>query len=291
MEATSNNKRIARNTLLLYFRMILLMVISLYTSRVVIEVLGVIDFGIFNVVGGLVAMLGALNGSMAIAVQRYLSFEIGKGSEEGIKRIFSMSIIAHVIISLLVFILAETVGCWFLENKINIPADRYDAAMWVFHCVVVACLFTIVQIPYNAIILAKEKMGAFAYISILEVILKLGIAFMLLIGNLDKLKLYGILTAATTILVTIVYRVYCIKKFQEARFKFIWDKKIIKELTSFAGWSMMGQLAWAFTGQGVNIILNIFFGPSVNAARGLSEQVNGAVSRFISNFQMAVNPH
>lgn len=289
-QTTDNNKRIAKNTLLLYFRMLLMMFVTLFTSREVLDKLGVTDYGIYNVVGGVVAMLGFLNSSMSNAVQRYLSFEIGKNNEAGVNRIFNVSLFAHAGIAVFVFIVMEIVGVWYLNTHMNIPAERMDAANWVLQCSIFTTLFTIVQVPYNAIIISKEQMGIYAYISILEVVLKLLVVYMLAIGNFDKLKLYSILIMVVTIGIVMIYRFYCTRKYKEAKFKLIKDWNLLKQIVGFASWNMLGELAWVFTGQGVNIILNSFFGPVVNAARGLAEQVNGAVNRFVANFQTAVNP-
>lgn len=290
MKELSNSKRIAKNTLFLYFRMLLLMLVSLYTSRVVLDKLGIIDFGIYNVVGGIVAMLGFLNSAMANAVQRYLSFEIGKGVENRVNHIFNIALFAHFCIASIVFILMEVFGVWYLNTYMNIPLERLSAANWVLQCSILITLFSIIQVPYNAIIIAKEQMGIYAYISILEAFLKLAVVYLLYIGNFDKLKLYSVLMMLVTIVTLLLYRTYCIKKYSEAKFRWVRDYKTLKEISVFASWNMFGELAWVFTGQGVNIILNLFFGPSVNAARGLSDQVNGAVYRFINNFQTAVNP-
>lgn len=289
-QTTDNNKRIAKNTLLLYFRMLLMMFVTLFTSREVLDKLGVSDYGIYNVVGGVVAMLGFLNSSMSNAVQRYLSFEIGKNNEAGVNRIFNVSLFAHAGIAVFVFIVMEIVGVWYLNTHMNIPAERMDAANWVLQCSIFTTLFTIVQVPYNAIIISKEQMGIYAYISILEVVLKLLVVYMLAIGNFDKLKLYSVLIMVVTIGIVMIYRFYCTRKYKEAKFKLIKDWNLLKQIVGFASWNMLGELAWVFTGQGVNIILNSFFGPVVNAARGLAEQVNGAVNRFVANFQTAVNP-
>lgn len=289
-QTTDNNKRIAKNTLLLYFRMLLMMFVTLFTSREVLDKLGVTDYGIYNVVGGVVAMLGFLNSSMSNAVQRYLSFEIGKNNEASVNRIFNVSLFAHAGIAVFVFIVMEIVGVWYLNTHMNIPAERMDAANWVLQCSIFTTLFTIVQVPYNAIIISKEQMGIYAYISILEVVLKLLVVYMLAIGNFDKLKLYSVLIMVVTIGIVMIYRFYCTRKYKEAKFKLIKDWNLLKQIVGFASWNMLGELAWVFTGQGVNIILNSFFGPVVNAARGLAEQVNGAVNRFVANFQTAVNP-
>lgn len=289
-DTSQNNKRIAKNTLLLYFRMLLLMLVTLYTSRVVINKLGVTDFGIYNVVGGIVSMLGFLTSAMANAVQRFLSFEIGKGNSERINHIFNVSLMAHYCIAVFVLFVMEVAGVWYLNYYMNIPAERLNAANWVLQCSIFTAMFSIIQVPYNAIIISKEQMGVYAYISILEAILKLAIVYLLSICSFDRLKFYSVLVMVVTIGILMAYRIFCIKKYEEAKFKFIKDIKTLKEITKFAGWNMLGELAWVFTGQGVNIILNIFFGPAVNAARGLAEQVNGAVMKFINGFQTAVNP-
>ncbi len=290
MVSSVNNKRIAKNTLLLYVRMLLIMAVTLYTSRVVLDKLGITDYGIYNVVGGIVGMLGFLTSSMSNAVQRFLSFEIGTGNTEGVNRIFNISLVAHYVIAVFVLVVMEIGGVWYLNTYMNIPADRLDAANWVLQCSILTTMFAIVQVPYNAIIIAKEQMGIYAYISILEVTLKLAVVYLLVIGNVDRLKLYSVLIMVVTVGVLMVYRIYCVRKYSEAKFKFVKDAKVFKDIVSFAGWNMLGEIAWVFTGQGVNIVLNLFFGPAVNAARGLADQVNGAVSRFVSNFQTAVNP-
>lgn len=291
MTATiGNNKRIAKNTLLLYFRMLLMMVVSLFTSRVVLDKLGVTDYGIYNVVGGVVSMLGFLTGAMSNAVQRFLSFEIGKGDKQRVNQIFSLSLMAHCGIAVVVLIVMELAGVWYLNTYMNIPFDRLNAANWVLQCAIVSTLFSIMQVPYNAIIIAKEQMGIYAYISIFEVCVRLLLVYLLTVGNCDRLKLYSVMMMLVTIVVLVIYKIYCMKKYDEAKFHAVKDNKVLKEIVEFAGWNMLGEIAWVFTGQGVNIILNLFFGPAVNAARGLADQVNGAVSRFVSNFQVAVNP-
>lgn len=259
-DTSQNNKRIAKNTLLLYFRMLLLMAVTLYTSRVVLDKLGITDYGIYNVVGGIVSMLGFLTGAMGNAVQRYLSFEIGKGNKQRVNHIFNISLLAHAIISIIVFIIMEIAGVWYLNTYMNIPMDRLDAANWVLQCSILTTIFTIMQVPYNAIIIAKEQMGIYAYISILEVVLKLAVVYLLVIGHFDRLKLYSVLIMIVTISILMVYRIYCIKKYDEAKFRFVKDTKTLKEMIGFASWNMLGEIAWAFTGQGVNIILNIFSG-------------------------------
>lgn len=285
-----NNKRIAKNTLLLYFRMLFMMAVSLYTSRVVLATLGVEDFGIYNVVGGVVAMFGFLNSAMSSSTQRYLTFELGKGDFSQLQKVFTTSITIHALISLLIVILAETVGLWFLYYKMTIPSERMDAAMWVYQMSVLATVVMFMSVPYNATIIAHEKMGAFAYISVLEVVLKLAIVFLLQIGNFDKLKMYAVLIFVVQLSIRLIYGNYCGKHFNESKVKKIYDKKLLREMVGFAGWSLWGHCAVIAYTQGLNIILNIFFGPVVNAARGVAVQVQNAINQFSFNFQMALNP-
>lgn len=289
-QTSDNNKRIAKNTLLLYFRMLFMMTISLFTSRVVLNTLGVEDYGIYNVVGGIVAMFGFINGSMSSATQRYITFALGKGDKSRLQTVFSTTLQIHTLIAGVIVLLGETVGLWFLYNKMQIPADRMNAAFWVLQASIISTVIMIISVPYNADIVAHEKMSAFAYISILEVVLKLAIVYMLVMFSFDKLILYGFLLLAVQILIRFCYSVYCNKHFEETRYKHVWDKKLFKEMTGFAGWSMFGNLAAVLFGQGLNMLLNVFFGPVVNAARGIAVQVQNAVQQFVGNFQMALNP-
>ena len=290
MTTTANNKRIAKNTLLLYIRMILVMAVTLYTSRVVLNTLGVEDYGIYNVVGGIVAMFGFINSSMSSATQRYLTFTLGKGDEKRLQTIFSTSLQIHALIAGIVFILGETVGLWFLWNKMQIPVDRMDAAFWVLQCSILSAVVMIVSIPYNADIVAHEKMSAFAYISVLEVVLKLAIVYLLVVFSIDKLILYAILVLAVQILIRFCYSIYCGRHFSETKYRHVWDKELFKEMSGFASWSMFGNLSAVIFTQGLNLLLNVFFGPVVNAARAVAVQVQGAVHQFVGNFQMAINP-
>jgi len=285
-----NNKRIAKNTLLLYVRMFFMMAIALYTSRVVLATLGVEDYGIYNVVGGVVAMFGFLNGAMSSATSRYITFALGKGDERNKSNVFIACINVHAILSIVILILAETVGLWYVYNYLVVPHSRFFAALWVYQCSVIATLVMIMSVPYNACIIAHEKMSAFAYISIIEVVAKLLIVYLLVISPMDKLIVYAILILAVQLGVRFCYTVYCGKHFNETKYHFSWDGKLVKELFSFAVWSLWGNMSVTAYTQGINLMLNAFFGPVVNAARGISVQVQAAVSQFISNFQMAVNP-
>lgn len=286
----SDNKRIAKNTLLLYFRMIFIMAIQLFTSRVVLNTLGIDDYGIYNVVGGVVAMFGFLNKAMTTSTQRYLTFELGKGDFDQLRRVFSTSICIHLLISVVVVLLAETVGLWFLLEKMIIPESRMNAAMWVYQLSVFTTVVAIMSFPYNAAIIAHEKMSAFAYISVAEVVLKLAVVYLLTLASVDKLVLYAILICLIQILIRVVYSMYCTRHFAETKCGFIKDKALFKEMFSFAGWNLWGHAASIMFSQGLNILLNLFFGPTVNAARAIAVQVESAIHQFSNNFQMALNP-
>ena len=289
-QTSQNNKRIAKNTLLLYVRMLFLMAVNLYTSRVVLNALGVEDFGIYNVVGGVVAMFGFINSSMASATQRYITFALGKGNMDGLQKVFSTALQIHALISAIIVVLGETVGLWFMYTQMQIPAERMDAAFWVLQCSIVSTVVMIVSVPYNADIIAHEKMSAFAYISILEAVLKLAVAYLLIAFSADKLVLYAFLILAVQLLIRFCYSLYCNRHFEESRYRHVWDKALFKEMTGFAGWSMFGNLSAVLFGQGLNMLLNVFFGPVVNAARAVAVQVQTAVQQFVGSFQMALNP-
>ena len=289
-QISDNNKRIAKNTILLYVRMILLLLVSLYTSRIILQTLGVEDYGIYNVVGGVVAMFAFLNGAMAGATQRFLNFSLGKNDKKEVNEIFNTSIIIHLIIALSVIVLAETVGLWFMYNKMVIPANRFEAAFWVFQCSVLSMAVNMMSVPYNAVIIAHEKMGAFAYISLLEAILKLLIVYVLIVAGWDKLKLYACLLLLVSISIRMVYSSFSKRHFEETKFKWIWNKARIKEMGTFACWNLIGNLALIAVTQGLNMVLNVFFGPIVNAARGVAVQVQNVIQQFATNLQMAINP-
>lgn len=287
---TQNNKRIAKNTLMLYARMIVTMLVTLYTSRVILQTLGVMDFGIYNAVGGVVAMLGFINNSMSIAVQRYLSYDLGCKDMESLNRTFNMALVIHLLIAGIVALLAETIGYYFLTRYMNFPPSRFEAALWIFHFSVLTCCVRFLMVPYNALIISFERMNIFAYLSIGEAVFGLLIVYLLQIGDADKLKLYAVLVFVVSVLITAMYAVYCRLKIKEIKFRITWDKTLFRRLLSFASWSALGEMGWAATGQGVNVVLNLFFGPVVNAARGITFQVSAAVNRFVQSFQMAVNP-
>ena len=289
-DTSVNNKRIAKNTLLLYVRTLFIMLVTLYTSRVVLNTLGVSDYGIYNVVGGVVAMFGFINSSMSSATQRYITFALGKGDTERLQKVFSTALQIHVLIAVLIVVLGETVGLWFMYTQMQIPADRMDAAFWVLQCSILSTVVMIISVPYNADIVAHEKMSAFAYISILEAVLKLAVVYVLVVFSYDKLVLYAFLILAVQLFIRFCYSRYCNKHFPESRYRHVWDKPLFKEMTGFAGWSMFGNLSGVLFGQGLNMLLNVFFGPVVNAARAISVQVQSAIQQFVGNFQMALNP-
>lgn len=289
-QTSDNNKRIAKNTLLLYLRMFFTMAVSLYTSRAVLNTLGVVDYGVYNVVGGIVVVFSFVNGAMATATQRYITFALGKQDENWLKTVFSTSLQIHLMLSVAVVLLTETIGLWFLYNKMQIPVDRISAAFWVLQCSIGTSVIMILSVPYNATIIAHERMSAFAYISVLEVILKLAIVFLLLISPFDKLIFYAILFMLGQLGIRICYSTYCQRHFKETIYCRVWNKSLFKEMLGFAGWNIFGNMAGMLSAQGVNLILNVFFGPAINAARGLAVQVQTAIGQFAANFQMAANP-
>lgn len=289
-DTSANNKRIAKNTLLLYVRMLFMMAVSLYTSRVILHTLGVEDFGIYNVVGGVVAMFSVISGSLSSAISRFITYELGKGDKEKLIRIFSSSVTIQIGLGLIILVLAEAIGIWFLNAKMTIPTNRMYAANWVFQLSILTFIINLISVPYNAAIIAHERMSAFAYISILEVVAKLVIVYLLLVSPIDKLIFYAILMAAVALIIRFVYGYYCKRHFEECTYHFIFDKKLLKKMFGFAGWNFIGAASAVLRDQGGNIVINLFCGPAVNAARGIAYQVNNAISGFVSNFMMALNP-
>ena len=286
----SNNKRIAKNTAFLYIRMFLIMGVTLYTSRIILQVLGEDDFGLYNVVGGIVAMFTFLNGALAGATSRFITYEIGRKDNIRLHKVFNVSFVTHLIIAFIIVLLAETVGLWFLYNKMVIPVDRFVAAFWVYQISIVSCVLSIVQVPYNATIIAHERMGIYAYVGIIEVFLKLLIAYLIQISTYDKLVSYAFLLFLVHALILLYYRIYCNRHFFECKLFFVKETKMYKQMFVFASSDMIGSLSVLAQGQGLNILLNMFFGPAVNAARGIAYQVQGAVTQFSGNFMTAVKP-
>ncbi len=289
-DAASNNQRIAKNTIILYIRMFFLMAVNLFTSRVVLMVLGVSDYGIYNAVGGLVTMFSVLSSSLANAVSRFLTFELGKGDMEKLKRVFATSVNVQILLATSVTVIALIAGGWFLNVKMNIPDGRMVAANWVLVCSILSFAINILSVPYNASIISHEKMTAFAFISILEASLKLTVVFAIIRMPFDSLKSYAVLLLVVALLIRIIYGVYCKHKFDECAYHLSLDKSLLKEMTSFAGWNFLGNASWMFNTQGINILINLFFGVTLNAARGLASQVEGAVMQFVNSFMLALNP-
>ncbi|WP_300725339.1 MATE family efflux transporter [uncultured Bacteroides sp.] len=286
----SSNKTIAKNTIFLYFRMLFTMIVSLYTSRVILQKLGVDDYGIYQSVGGIVGFLSFINSALSTGSSRFLTYELGRENFQQLKRTFSTTLTIHIVIAFFIVLIAETFGYWFLENKLVISPERIGAAKFVFHISILTAVFALTQVPYNASIISHEKMSVFAYMSILEVSAKLGIVYLLSIGNWDKLKLYSILLFLVQITLMIIYRIYCRIHFNETKYQFIFDKKIFKQIASFSGWSLFANASYALNSQGILILLNMFFAPAVVTARSISIQINMAALQFINNFRTAVNP-
>lgn len=285
-----NSKTIAKNTMFLYFRMMVTMAISLYTSRVVLQVLGVDDYGIYQAVGGIVGFLAFINNALGTGSSRFITFGLGEGNLEKLKKIFSTTLTGHILLALFIVLVAETAGLWFLHHKMVIPQDRMYAAEWVYHLSILTAFFTLTQVPYNACIIAHEKMTVFAYVSIVDAVCRLLIVYMLMIGEMDKLILYAILHVVLQVSLLVFYRFYTKSRFQEARFKFRIEKDIFREIISFSGWSLFASSAIALNNQGVLILLNLFFAPAVVAARSITIQVNMTIHQFVSNFQTAAVP-
>ena len=289
-EFSKNNKRLLKNSMMLYLRMFVNMAISLYTSRLILNALGEIDFGIYNVVGGIVVMFTFINGSMNSSTSRFLTVSLANGDINDLKKTFSFTITIHAILAIVIFILSETIGLWFLYNKMVIPAERMSVALILYQLSIVTTMISIMSVPYNSSIISHERMGAFAYISISDVVFKLLIVYAVIYLPWDKLLVYAVLLFFTQITNQLIYILYCKRNFIEARFSYAWDKMLFKEMCGFAGWNMAGNLSFVGYTQGLNILINMFFGPSINAARGIAVRVQGIVSNFISNFQTAVHP-
>lgn len=286
-----NSKRIARNTLMLYFRQIIIMLVSLYTVRVVLNVLGAEDYGLYNVVAGVVSALGFLSGAMATATQRYFSYDLGRNnSRDALRNTFCTVFEIYILLSLCVVLIAETVGIWFVLNKLTVPVARKRAVFWIYQSAVVSFIFVLITTPYMSLIIAHENMKIYAYVSIIEAVLKLAIVFLLRVIIFDKLILYGILLCCVSFIITFLYRWHCHKHYSESHIRFVWNAAFFKEMVSYSGWNLFGSMSDVVKNQGLNIILNIFFGPIVNAARGVAMQVSMAVNAFAQNFSLSVRP-
>lgn len=291
-EQAENTKRIAKNTLMLYVRMLFGMLVSLYTSRVVLQALGVEDYGIYNVVGGVVAMFSMISSSLSSSVSRFLTFELGKGNMEGLKRVFSTSLTIHLVLALAFILLGETIGLWFLNTHMTIPENRLYAANWVFHASVFTFVINLLSVPFSASIVSHERMSAFAYIGILDIMLRLLIVLFIAYSgwNFDRLIIYSLLLVGVVCIMQAIYWNYCTRNFEECKFGLSFDVNYWKEMSSFAGWNFIGCTAGLLKDQGVNILLNLFIGPIINAARGIANTVNNVLASFSGNFMTALNP-
>lgn len=289
-DISANNKRIAKNTILLYVRLLFTMAVGLFTSRVVLNTLGINDYGTYNVVAGVVTMFSLFTGSLSAAISRFLTFTLGKGENKRLSLVFSTSMNVMIGMAVVVVFVAELFGVWFLNSHLNIPHDRLLAANWVFQFSVLSFVLGVFCIPYDAAIIAHERMSAFAYMSILEVTLKLIIVYMLYISPIDKLITYSFLLCCVGIIKRLIYGIYCTRNFDECHYHFVHDKSLLKEMTSFAGWNFFGSASFLLNNQGVNIVTNIYFNVATNAARGVAGQVETIVRQFATNFTMAINP-
>lgn len=286
----ANNRLLAKNTIFLYVRMLLIMAVSLYTSRVVLATLGFKNYGIYDVIGGVVAIFGFLNGAMSGASARFLSFELGRKDYRKLSEVFSVLVVSHLGIAICVLILCETVGLWLVLDKLTLPESQMNIALWVFQISIVSSLLSITLVPYTAILISYENMKIYAYIGIAEALLKLGVVFLLIIIPGNKLLIYSILLLAVQLFLNVFYRVYCTRNYQCCHFRLYKNMKLYSEIFGFVGGDLIGNISVIAQGQGLNILLNIFFGPVVNAARGITFQVQGAVQQFSNNFITAMRP-
>lgn len=287
----TSNKTIAKNTVFLYFRMMLTMFVALYTSRIVLDVLGASDYGLYNVVGGVVSMMTFIKGSVSAGTSRFITYELGLGDKERLRNVFNVALVNHIIIAFIVFLLAETIGLWFLNTQMVFDDNRALAVNVVYQLSIISTMLQLTQIPYTATIIAHEKMSIYAYISILEVSLKLLMVFILMyIHNVDSLIVYALMVFFINLLVLLIYRFYCLYNYPESKWRLVKEKNKYKEIFTFAGWDIVGAICVISQGQGVNILLNIYFGPVVNAARAITYQLQGTFTHFTGNFMTAVNP-
>lgn len=289
LDQSANNKRIAKNTLVLYFRMIFIMAVNLYTSRVILNVLGASDYGTFNVVGGVVTMLSFVTASLSSASSRFITFELGKENGNA-EKMFRCTTTIFYIFAIVGFIIAETIGLWFVQTQLNIPSGRETAAFWVYQFSIITFVISLISVSYNALIIAKEKMNAFAYISIYDGLARLAILYLIAVMPIDNLIAYAGLLTLVQLSVRVIYTIYCKRSFNESNGKWLWDSNISRQIFSYAGWTVSGHLAIVSYTQGINILLNIYFGPIVNAARAIATQVQTALAQFYANFQTAIRP-
>lgn len=291
-ESNMSKKKIVKNTIVLYARMIVTMLIALYTSRVVLKALGIEDYGLYNVVGGVVALFSFIKTSLSSATQRFMSYELGRAEEVSeSNRVFCSSVTTHILLSGVILFLCETLGLWFLNTQVNIPEGREVAANYIYHFSVISICVGMLNVPFNACVISHEDMGFFAFISILDALLKLGIAILIAhISSADRLIIYGFLVMFITIINQVIYNIFCRKSYSECRYKFTWDKTMIRRIFGFTSWTLLGQLAVIAAGQGSSILVNIFHSVRANAAIGVGQQVNTAISGLVANFQTAYQP-
>ena len=289
-QTSDNNKRIAKNTLFLYLRMFVMMLTALFTSRIVLDVLGAADYGLNNIIGGVVVLFSFLNSALLSATQRFLNFYLGRQDYKQTNVVFCMSMNTYLLLSIVVVVLGETIGLWFVNTQLNIPSERMYAAQWVYQFTLIQFVINLLRVPYNASIIAYERMNFYAYVSLVEVIAKLLVVYLLYITTFDKLIFYSFLYTIVPLIVAFIYKIYCNRNFETTKYKRIWDKVAFKEMFSFSGWSLFGSLANLAAQQGLNILINIFYGVTINAAAGIANQISNNVYGFISNFQTAFQP-
>lgn len=289
-DISNNNSRIAKNTLFLYIRMFLVLLVSLYTTRIVLNALGVVDYGIKNVVAGFVSMFAFLNASMSNGIQRYYNYTYGKEGEQSLTRVYNTALLIQFILAIIIVILLETIGLWYLNNKMVIPEERMATAQWIYQFAVISLVLVIMQIPYSASIMAHERMDYYAYVSLFDVAFKLGFALWLPHVQYDKLLIYGYYCLAASVISFILYFIYSKKNFKALRLQMAFHKELFKDMLSFSGWNIFGTFAYMLKNQGVNVLLNAFFGPVVNAARGVSNMIGTAIQGFQSNIVVAFRP-
>ena len=289
-ETTSNNQRLAKNTIMLYIRMLFLMFVGLYTSRVLLDALGVEDYGVYNAVAGFIAMFSMISASLSAAISRFIMFVLGQKDEKKLERVFCTSVIIQLILSGIVVLLVEVVGVWFLNSHMTIPEGREVAANFVLQFALVSFVINLLSVPYNAAIIAHEKMDAFAFIGIFEGCANLAVAILVKVSPFDSLIFYAALVAFVAFVTRMIYTVYCTRHFFECKIKWSFDKEMIREMFGFAGWNFVGSISGLLRSQGINILFNVYNGPVVNAARGLAVQVSSAITKFSSSFYTAVQP-
>lgn len=287
---SSNNKRIAKNSIFMAIRMVFVLILTLYTTRIILNILGVEDYGVYNVVCGFVSMFTFLNTSMSNGIQRFFNFELGKNGIEGANKVFNAAILIQLILTIIIILLTESLGLWYLHNKMVIPIDRTFAAEWIFQFSILSFLFVIIQAPYAAAVMAHERMDFYAVVSVLDAVLKLTIVFAIPLFSGDKLIIYGVLFALISILNFFLYYTYCKRNFPEIKFKICLDKSLFRSMLGFSSWNIFGSISGVMKEQGINLVLNFFCGPIVNAARGVAQQINGGLQSFVQNIAVPVRP-